>query len=199
MHAELDGSAFDLQLASTKRPVLQHDQGYTAYPWGGYTYYYSREGMAAAGTVTIAGVTLPVTGTAWFDHQWGDMSSIVQLGWDWFALELDDNSEIMMFVVRESGRQALVGGSVSGADGITTQISANDFAVTPLGQWTRPHTGCTYPSGWTIALGDKRFTVTPAIPDQELSTATPVYWEGACTVAGAATGRAYVELTGYCP
>jgi predicted secreted hydrolase len=136
--------------------------------------------------------------SAWFDHQWGDMSSIVQLGWDWFALQLDDNSESMLFVVRDPSRQVLVGGSASRADGVSSQIAANELTVTPIGQWTSPHTGCTYPSGWNIQVREKSFTVTPVLPDQELSTATPVYWEGPCTVAGTVAGRAYVELTGYC-
>jgi predicted secreted hydrolase len=199
LHGEVDGDAFDLQLTSSKSPVLQHDQGYTAYPWGGYTYYYSRERLAATGTVTLGGAALPVTGTAWFDHQWGDMTSIVRLGWDWFALQLDDQSEIMLFVVRDPSRPALIGGSLSRSDGTSSPIPADDVAVTTIGQWTSPHSGCTYPSGWNLQIGGRSFTVTPALPDQELSTATPAYWEGACEVTGAVTGRAYVELTGYCP
>ena len=41
--------------------------------------------------------------------------------------------------------------------------------------------------------------VTPAMEDQEMSDGDQVYWEGASTVSGDATGRAYVELNGYCP
>jgi predicted secreted hydrolase len=199
LHGEVDDHVFDLQLSSTKPPVLQHDLGYTAYPWGGYTYYYSRERMAATGTLTIGGAAMPVTGTAWFDHQWGDMSSILSLGWDWFSLQLDDNREIMLFIVRNSGQNALIGGSFTNADGITSQITASDFSITPIGQWTSTRTGCTYPSGWNAVVNGLSFTIIPVIPDQELSTATPIYWEGVCEVTGAARGRAYVELTGYCP
>jgi hypothetical protein len=32
----------------------------------------------------------------------------------------------------------------------------------------------------------------------EIFKSRPIYWEGAATVSGGATGRAYVELTGYC-
>ena len=48
-------------------------------------------------------------------------------------------------------------------------------------------------------------TVTPAFPDQELDTAKStrvIYWEGAVSAEGTAqdrpaTGRGYVEMTGY--
>jgi predicted secreted hydrolase len=30
------------------------------------------------------------SGQAWFDHQWGDFRVDRFVGWDWFALQLDD-------------------------------------------------------------------------------------------------------------
>ena len=36
----------------------------------------------------VDGRALEVTGTAWFDHQWGDFIAVGGGGWDWFAVNL---------------------------------------------------------------------------------------------------------------
>jgi predicted secreted hydrolase len=197
LHGEAGGWTFDLGLEALKAPVLQNGDGYTDYTFGGYTYYYSRERMAATGTLSDGTTSYPVSGIGWFDHQWGDITKAVTKGWDWFALQLDDQREMMLFIVRDSSAPILVGGSYTDAQCLTTSVT--DAKVTALGQWKSPRTGCTYPSGWTVEAAGMTFTVLPTIADQEVSSATPKYWEGACLVSGDANGRAYVELNGYCP
>jgi predicted secreted hydrolase len=193
----------DLTATSTSRATLQHGAGYTNYSFGGYTYYYSRERMDAQGTITLGSDVYPVTGTAWFDHQYGDIASAVNAGWDWFAFQLDDHRQMMLFVVRQKGTQVLVGASVTDGNCNTTEIPAADVSVTSLGTWKSPHTTCTYPAGWTVKVKDETFNITPYISDQEVSTSTPIYWEGASKITrasdGKELGRAYVELSGYCP
>jgi len=187
-------------LDAAKPAVLQHGDGYTDYDFGGNTYYYSRERMTASGTIAIGtGPAVPVTGVGWFDHQYGDLDTAIDTGWDWFALQLDDQREIMLFIVRTEGEVTFVGGSITDAACMTTEIGPDDFEVTALGSWTRADQTCTYPAGWSVRVFDLDLTVTPVLADQELNTALIDYWEGAATVTGEATGRAYVELTGYCP
>jgi predicted secreted hydrolase len=196
------GYALNLDLSTSRRPILQHGDGYTDYSFGGYTYYYSRERMDAQGTITLDGRVLPVTGTAWFDHQYGDILSAVNNGWDWFAFQLDDHREVMLFVVRVHGTQVLVGASVTDDGCVTTEVPPEEVSVTSLGTWKSPHTTCSYPAGWTVRVKNETFVVTPLVADQEVYTSTPIYWEGASKVAredGTSIGRAYVELSGYCP
>jgi predicted secreted hydrolase len=198
--ATIDNYAFDLTLVSDKAPVFQYGTGYTDYPFGGNTYYYSRERMTATGTLEIGGTVLPVIGSAWFDHQWGEVVSAVQLGWDWFALQLDDSREVMLFTIRDGNGGTVVRGSLHEADCRVRDLVEGDFTVTATGDWTSPGTGCTYPAGWTLEVLDETLVVTPVLADQEVtSMVTPTYWEGAAVVSGAASGRAYVELNGYCP
>jgi predicted secreted hydrolase len=199
LHGEGSGFSFDVDLNDAKRPTLQDGSGYLAYSFGGYTYYYSREHMAATGTVVVGGKSFPVTGTGWFDHQYGDLTNIVSYGWDWFAIQLDDNRELMLFWVHQGSNSVAVGASLTDANCVTTELGANDIEEQSLGSWKSPHTGCTYPSGWHVRVLDMEFDILPDVADQELSTAVPIYWEGASTVTGSATGRAYVELSGYCP
>jgi len=197
LHGEVDNYVMDLTLDSLKAPVIQHGDGYHDYSFGGYTYYYSRERMHTTGTITIDGVAHAVKGTSWFDHQWGRLGAVIDVGWDWFAIQLDDNREIMLFTVNADNRTVLVGGSLSSPDCLTTEISPEDMEITMLGTWGSPHTNKTYPSGWRIRVDDIDMTLTPVMKDQELVSSYKTYWEGACEVTGDVTGRAYVELTGY--
>ncbi len=203
LHDVADAYTLDLTLDAQKPAVLQYDGGYEAYPFGGDTYYYSRERMAATGTLTVGGdggaVSLPVQGQAWFDHQWGSLGNAVSAGWDWFAIQLDDDRELMLFQFRTNGSQALASGSYTDAACEVTQLGQPDFQIASTGTWKSPHDGCTYPSGWTVKVEGMTLTITPSVLDQELQTADTTYWEGDSVVSGDATGRAYVELTGYCP
>lgn len=201
-HDSLAGSAgeysWELQLDAVKAPVLQHGDGYTEYDFGGDTFYYSRSRMDVSGSVVTVDGPLDVTGTGWFDHQWGDLLVATSIGWDWFALQLDDGREIMVFLVRDGDTPSLVGGSVSDASCHVTEVPAEDVAVVATGEWTSEASGCTWPSGWTVNVEGETFTLTPSVPDQELYNSENTYWEGEVTVSGSATGLGYVELTGYC-
>ena len=74
--------------------------------------------MSAAGSVTLDGRTMTVDGEAWFDHQWGDFISVGGGGWDWFAVNLADGSDLTLSLVRDrSGTNALVYGTYVDAEG----------------------------------------------------------------------------------
>ena len=204
----MPGYAIDLALESTKPAVLHDGDGYIAYGDGTASYYYSRTRLAVTGTLTVDGERQAVTGEAWMDHQWGDFETFEEGGWDWFALQFDDQTELMLYLIRdETGRVVLVDGSLVAADGTLTILDRDDFTLRETASWTSPHTGVTYPAGWTITLPAEDLVVdlTPTLADQELDTTATtgvIYWEGEVLVdarrAGQPlTGLGYVELTGY--
>ncbi len=193
----VDDYELELTLTANKPPVPHHEDGYHDYAVGGYTYYYSRTRMTAEGTITIAGQQSHVEGSAWFDHQWGDLSKVTDTGWDWFGIQLDDGREIMLFLLLDD-QGTLAGGTIVGTDCQAEEISPDTLQVTPLDTWTSPNTGCEYPMGWDISIDDLSFSVTPVMEDQELASEHQNYWEGVSIVTGDVTGRAYVELTGHC-
>ncbi len=201
LSAKVDDYAIDLSLESLKSPVFQHANGYTDYPFGGYTYYYSRERMGTIGTLQKGDQKLNVSGLTWFDHQWGSLTSATQLGWDWFAVQLDDGRELMLFLIRDGTSIVYSGGTYNDATCGFEDIAPDAFTVQTTGEWASPHTpDCIYPMGWTISVEGMTLDVVPVLEDQELYNAVPYkYWEGAATVSGDATGRAYIEMTGYCP
>lgn len=200
--------SFDLRLESVKPPVLHGPQGYVDFGPVGGSYYYSRTRMLVSGTLHDGEASRPVQGQAWMDHQWGDF--LVVGGWDWFSLQLDDQTELMLFMTRlPDGAPGMTLGTFVEADGRAVELHAADFTVVPLGTWTSPHTGATYPSGWRVLVPAHALDLelTPTQLDQELLTTETTgltYWEGQVRVrslGGPAdvTGLGYVELTGYAP
>lgn len=197
LRGEVDGYRLDLSLTSRKAPVLQHDRGYLAYEFGGFAHYYSRQRMDARGTLHLAGEEIPVAGSAWFDHQWGDMGWVFDRSWDWFGIQLDDDREIMVFCMRVGGEERLRGGSLTTAAGEVIRLDPGEIGITPRGTWTSPHTGFVYPRQWLLRVKDEQLLLSPVLEDQELWESIPVYWEGAADVSGSSTGMAYVELNNY--
>ena len=59
-----------------------------------------------------------VDGSAWFDHQWGDFISVGGGGWDWFAVNLDDGTDLTLSLVRDAdGSYPLIYGTVVARNG----------------------------------------------------------------------------------
>ncbi len=203
IQGQVDNFTLDINLNALKKPVLQHGTGYHERSWGGFTYYYSRERIETTGTITIDGEPLSVTGTSWFDHQWGASPSATEpdpaTGWHWMALQLDDGREAMITTVQDvDGNSLLMAGTLTDSECHSQPLDETNIVMTPLREWTSPETGCTYPLEWDITVGDLNLHITPAMDNQELTSAQKTYWEGAALISGDATGRAYVELVGYC-
>jgi len=204
------GFGLDLSLSALKRPALHDDVGYVPFGPAGGSYYYSRTRMTVGGSLALDGASLPVDGLAWFDHQWGDFISVGGGGWDWFAVNLDDGTDLTLSLVRAAdGTYPLVYGTLDNPDGSFSHLDANTFSVTATGTWTSPATRATYPAGWRLEIPSRQMVIqlTPTIANQELDTRPTtgvVYWEGSqqvsATVGGVPVGgQAYVELTGYGP
>jgi predicted secreted hydrolase len=199
LHGETGDYGADLVLQSRKPAVLQHGDGYTEYSFGGDTYYYSRTRMDVRGSLRTPSGETDVTGTAWFDHQWGNLLAATVRGWDWVSMQLDDGRDVMIFFMHGDDGPELVGASISGANCAVTEVPAEQVSMEALSTWTSPHTGCTWPSGWTLQVGDEQFTLAPVMQDQELYNPSNTYWEGEVAISGDARGMGFVELTGYCP
>lgn len=206
--ADLEGYKLELTLKATKPPVAHGTTGYMLLSEKENSYYYSRTQMRATGTLTVDGVAAPVRGTAWFDHQWGQMALSGGGGWDWFALMLDDGTEVMLSLIRNAeGRRIAAYGTFVDAQGKAHHLPAEDLHVRNNGLWISPKTGGKYPMGWSVVLPKLGLDliISPDLLNQELDTSAStgvVYWEGKGTVQGfkqgaPLSGLAYVELTGY--
>jgi predicted secreted hydrolase len=199
LHALPGDASVDLTLDQAKPALLEYGTGYKTYS-DGDTYYYSRPLLHAQGTITRGAETIPVTGQAWFDHQWGNLAKVVNDGWEWFGIQLDDGREMMINVPLTNGAPGAgaAEGTLMTPGCATVVLKPGDVTVTSSGTWTSPDSKCTYPMGWHVTTGDIDVTITPLVADQELPDSQPIYWEGASSVSGTVSGRAYVELNGFC-
>ncbi len=202
------GLGLDLQLMSTKPPALHDRDGWIDFGPAGGSYYYSRTAMDAIGNLTLDGQTFAVEGDAWFDHQWGDFISVGGGGWDWFAVNLDDGTDLTLSLVREAdGTYPLIYGTLVAADGTVRHLDRDAFSVEVTDRWISPTTGADYPAGWTIEIpgDDLVIDLRPTVAAQELDTRATtgvIYWEGSQVVRATRGGvplggQGYVELTGY--
>jgi predicted secreted hydrolase len=210
VYAEGDGYSIDLTLAPQKPAALNGEPpGIQSMGPGGTSYYVSNTRMKVSGTLgvdcTFFGCReLDVTGLAWHDHQWGDFSMSGYAGWDWYSLQFDNDTELMLYLIRsKNGGFDHAAGSFVTKDGRTVHLTARDFRVTPTGEtWTSPATGAVYPLGWRVQLPRYGIDVTvePVLKNQEMDTRSTtgiVYWEGDVRVHGSRAGVGYVELTNY--
>ncbi len=207
--ADAAGRPFGLSLAlEAMNPAALHDgDGFVDFGPAGSSYYYSRTRLAASGTLALDGRRLAVEGIAWFDHQWGDFISVGG-GWDWFAINLDDGTDITLSVVRDGdGVPVLRYGTIVAPGRDAGHLRAEDMVVRSLDTFSSPRSGQTYPVHWIVEILSEGLWIelTPTIVDQELDTRATTgvaYWEGSQFVAatrGMETlgGQAYVEVTRY--
>jgi predicted secreted hydrolase len=212
LQAQKDGIGLDLTLTPQKPPVLHGEGGYSRKAAASEvaSYYYSITRLATRGKLTIAGRTLEVTGTSWFDREFSSEGLAPhQKGWDWFSLQLSNGADLMLCVMRlkDGTIDPASSGTLINQEGQTRHLTLADFTIKATGNWKSSHSRATYPAGWQISLPQAGYTlrVKPTLADQELHTGgNPpiIYWEGQATVQGthnqqAITGQGYVELTGY--
>jgi predicted secreted hydrolase len=177
---------------------------------GQASHYYSFTRLATSGKLTIDGESFDVTGTSWMDHEFGSAElGTDQVGWDWFSIQLEDDTELMLYRMRrKDGSSDLASsGTAVFPDGRARHLEVTDFQIESTGIWTSPESKAAYPSRWRLTFPslDLTLDVTPLLADQELRTSRSTkvsYWEGAVAVTGTKQGRpvkgqGYVELTGY--
>ena len=202
LQAEEDGVGIDLWLKEAKPIVLQGDQGWDpkGEGAGNASYYYSFTRIATEGRITLGEQTLDVLGTSWKDHEWSTSAlGNDEVGWDWFALQLDDNREIMFYQRRKDGTQSpFTGGTLIRADGTYRHLPPSEVILDVEAVWTSTESGAVYPAGWRLQIPGEAvdLRIAPIMNNQELNVSVR-YWEGAVDISGSSTGRGYVELTGY--
>ncbi len=208
LYAKSDAFSIALQLDSEKEIALQGVDGFSrkSQKAGNASYYYSYTRMATTGHIQIKQQTFPITGSSWMDREWTSAAlSAQQIGWDWFALQLSDHSELMFYRFRrKDGKQDNNNaGALFYADNAKTRLAFSDVDIQVLDYWKSPHSNIRYPSQWHLSIPDQglELDISPLINDQELNVRYR-YWEGAVHITGkkngqAISGQGYVELTGY--
>lgn len=198
-----DGLRLSLRLKPAKPLVIHGENGVSVKGEapGQASHYVSFPRLDVAGTLN--GVA--VSGSAWMDHEWfTNQLAPSQRGWDWFSVQLDDQTELMLFQLRlmDGTIDPYSSGTHIARDGRVVHLKRSDFELRPLEWWTSPKTGARYPLRWRVAVPSLGIGLecAAAIPEQELvgeGETSPAYWEGAVVYNGTRSGVGYLEMTGY--
>jgi predicted secreted hydrolase len=206
------GSQLRLSLKSLKTPALHGENGLSqkAAGEGRASYYYSLTRMQTDGELIVDGKAEKVRGLSWMDHEFGsNQLGEDQVGWDWFSMQLDNNTELMLYLMRrkDGSVDPYSSGTLISANSATKHLNLADYRVEVLDRWKSPTSRANYPMKWkvTIPAENVELEINPEFPQQELITnrSTRVtYWEGAAKIQGTIrgkpiSGQGYVEMTGY--
>jgi predicted secreted hydrolase len=197
--------AFRLSLRSESPLVLQGDAGFSQKNInGGGSFYYSQPFLQARGSLRVNGREIAVSGQAWLDREWSSQFlQEGQVGWDWFSLHLDNGEKLMLFQLREQGKENaadnFLHAGLIAADGNVTTLDPQQIDLKALRK-TRV-AGRDLPLNWRIDLPEigRQFEIEPLHPDQWVDVDFP-YWEGVISINGVGPenrGKGYMELTGY--
>jgi len=203
--AEAD-MAIELDVRSVKREILNGQEGLSRKSGtpGNSSYYYSIPRMETDGVIRVGKESFRVSGLSWLDREWSTSAlERDQVGWDWFALHLEDGRDLMFYRLRrrDGSTDPYSSGTLVAADGTSRHLELSEVDLKVARWWTSPTTGVRYPSLWRMQIPSRKLdlTITPRLANQELVTGFR-YWEGAVAVQGAAGsvgGSGYLEMTGY--
>jgi predicted secreted hydrolase len=212
-----DGTALHLRATPAQPPVFHGADGVSqkSEGLGRGSHYYSWPRLELAGSLVLGEGArrreIPVTGEGWFDQEWAtNQLAADQVGWDWFSLQFEDGSELMIYQLRlaDGSADPISSGTYIAADGEVTPVSRPDFELIPLRTWKSAESGGVYPLDWRIKIPKLNLDITTraAFETQELVLNPIIYWEGAVNVsptneagsgASGKHGKGYMELTGY--
>ena len=204
---DIDAKAVSLSVSPARAAVLHYEgTGLTDFGPDAWAYYYSYTRQAIVGSIEDESGRRPVSGASWYDHQWGRLDNQF-IGWDWFGLNFDDGSDLMITVLRELGTDMLFAfyGTYVSPEGDARHLAADDLSVEATRTWTSESTGVAYPVAWTVTsdLANLDIEVT-ALQEYAEFEAQVSYWEGAINASGThdgqpVSGRGFAELVGYDP
>jgi len=210
LRAKMNAVEFELSLAPVKAPVMHGHHGLVHKSDNQQACHFSFPRLEGAGTLNLHGTRYHVQGTAWMDREFGNWVLTDQIqGWDWFAVQLQDGRELMLYLLRNRQGQLTPYSALTliEADGRLRHFDPREFSLSSETTWTSPTTGTAYPRGWNLSVPalEAQLSIEPVMGCQELDTrgsTMVVYWEGAATAQGRiaghpVAGRAYVELVGY--
>ncbi|MGI9071390.1 MAG: lipocalin-like domain-containing protein [Bryobacteraceae bacterium] len=174
------------------------------------SHYISFTRLRATGELHRNGASLSLNGLAWMDHEFfTEAIHSTVAGWDWFAIQLQNNEELMLYRLRKKSGQPdpYSSGTYVDSRGEAHFLDSSQFSLSPGAVWQSPSSGARYPLEWKISIPSLDLELSQRTPlrNQELFSKDqtfPSYWEGAVTYSGhihrqPVRGVGYLEMTGY--
>jgi geranylgeranyl pyrophosphate synthase/predicted secreted hydrolase len=192
IHCENGTRSMTLCFKPMKAPLRQCHDGHINMNTDVMFYYFIPR-CDITGTLFIDGVEYPVSGTGWYDHQFGTLTSAWANNnscWDWLAIQLNDGSDVTATHLFSADKTALWAIDV---DEKGVRCEYYDIKLEPITYWQSTRTTCKYPIAWRLVLPSAKLELTVAaeFPDQECITllSKPAFYEGRMKVSGTRNGK----------
>lgn len=178
------GARVALELVPSKAPLSIDAEDA---PFRGYAF----TRLDVTGSVTMSGRDVPVTGSAWFDHAWGELplpgaGPVIS---DRLVMQLDNGHDLSVIVSQRSDGRGVptVDAFVIDTEGTARPLGADLAQVTFPRQWQGARVE--WPVAWNIRLDDVlELDVTPVYDAQEHDFTPPV-WSGLVQAEGRFDGQ----------
>jgi predicted secreted hydrolase len=207
-----DGIGLELALEPGRSPVTHGEDG--VFQKGflalNASHFYSQPRMPTRGLLLFDSQRFEVIGTSQLDHEFGtSFLEEGQAGWDYFAIELEDGTDLMIDQLRQEdgSRDQYFIATLINADGSRESLKSDEFAIEPLARWTSPTSGGNYPVQWRVKIPGRQIELEAkaTLDNQEFQAAQSIgvtYWKGLIGVSGKRNGqpingKGFLEMTGY--
>jgi hypothetical protein len=165
-------------------------------------YEYAFPEATTSGTLTAEGSTYPVSGTSWFDRQWGPEPLLdPTMQWTWMGMTLSNGDVVAIWDILDLASQNSFA-TVLEPDGSTEVASVTPLASGASDYWTSPSSLNSYPTKWDITIPSLsvNLVVTKIGPGQEFPDPL-AHVEASGSVTGtfggsAVTGSTFLEQNG---
>jgi predicted secreted hydrolase len=158
--------------------------------------------MAATGTLTLKGKTSRISGDAWVDRQWNDMSPdffAKRTKWRWMNLNLSNNYKISVWDMTVDGKNENAWATVLSPQGLHMVADIVPLARDESDYWVSPSTKQKYATKYIVRIPsldtELHVKVWEGLPQQEIvSPSGDDKYEAACTFEGRFMGQ---TVTGF--
>jgi predicted secreted hydrolase len=214
----------DFTATTAAPPVLMNGEGQFFFIDVDEQYEFAFPAMRTTGTVVIDTVTYQVTGTSWFDRQWGALPGVFAgpsdgaqapggdggappkvMNWIWTNPQLDNGVNVAAAQIRDMVNNKiyllLTAVHPDGTHVVVPRIEPVDMSE----YWTSPTTGHAYPTRCVFRAPqiDTELIVEVPYKQQEIVSSVDILtkFEGTATVSGTyqgqqVTGDAFLEFVG---
>ncbi len=195
-------NSFDLILTSAKKPLLANESGFLNSGTDYENYYYSLTDLKTEGTINLDGSQIKVKGKSWMDHQWADTPYERKIKWNWFSIQLDNDTQIMCYEFALKNKKIYLANLINK----NSQCKyTQEVTINPLDKvWTSEKTGAEYPLSWNIQIPSWKvnLNIKPMVENHEMIFSIINYWEGPIDISGTINnmdinGKGFMELVGY--
>ena len=207
---DFDKQGVDASIIPKKEAVLTNGNGKLKMGKGGKANAYCIPRMKMTGDLWLDNKRCSFTGECWYDRQFGKWKDEGEgfKGWDWFNIQLDNNTEMVFIIFKElnTGKLITPYSAIINSNGKIEYF--DNFNVSAQKYFKSSNTQVKFPTQWQIELPSKdiKVNITAKRNDHENVMSflwiKRIMWDGIADAEAIVSGKkikgnAFVRLTGY--